>query len=171
MRSTAIILGGILAISVAGNGFQIYLQTKTQFLLDVEVKRNQINEDQINEFILSKRNGFADDTSAIESAKMQGKIEGIVSLVHNANPQQNEISSIWHAGYQRGLEQTEFVGEMKYEQGYAFGFQKGTSENMKSIQTILKSSDNIKGAIESFVNNQTKSVENVEKKEEIKPSK
>jgi hypothetical protein len=171
MRSTAMILGGILAVSLAGNGFQLYRQTRTQFLLDVEVKRSQINEDQINEFILSKRNGFADDTSALEYAKMQGKVEGIISLVHNASPQSNEISSIWHAGYQRGLEQTDFVGEMNYEKGYAAGFQMGTNENMKAIQTILKSGDNVKSAIENFVNNQAKAIANPEKKEEIKPSK
>jgi hypothetical protein len=72
---------------------------------------------------------------------MQGRLDGIASVVYNIHPQQNEISGIWHAGYQRGLEQTNFVEEMGYEKGFSQGFQKGTNENMKAIQTILKSGD------------------------------
>jgi hypothetical protein len=163
-------LGFITVISLAINGIQYYQYTRTNFLLEIETKRNSINQDQINEFILSNRSS-ADNESALEYAKMNGKIEGIQSVVHNANPQQNEISSIWHAGYYRGLEQTDFVGEMKYEQGYAQGFQRGTNENMKAIQTILKSGDNIQSAIKNFVDEQAKKLdENKEIKPESKPS-
>ena len=161
-------LGFIAAISLGANGFQYYQNNRTSFLLEIETKRNSINQDQISEFILSHKNGL-DNESAMEYAKLTGKIEGIQSVVHNASPQQNEISSIWHAGYYRGLEQTDFVGEMKYEQGYAQGFQRGTNENMKAIQTILKSGDNIKSAIENFVQNQTKALESTDKPQDVKP--
>ncbi len=170
MKNSLLIGGTILLFSLCGNGFQYYKQTRTEFLLDVETKRNQINTDQINEFILSKRNGFADDTSGIEFAKMQGRIDGITSLVYNIRPQENEISSIWHAGYQRGLEQTTFVEEMGFEKGFAQGFQKGTNENMKAIQTILKSGDNVQQAIKDFVANQAKNIIETEKPV-AKPSK
>ena len=168
MKSAAVI-GGILLASLAGNGLQYYQNTRTQFLLDVETKRSQINEDQIAEFILSRRNGFADDTSALEFAKMQGRVDGIASVIHNTRPQENEISAIWHNGYQRGLEQTDFVGEMKYEQGYAQGFQRGTNENMKAIQTILKSGDNIQSAIKNFVDEQAKKIDINNDKKDVKP--
>lgn len=151
-------LGFIAAISIAVNGFQYYQNIRTNFLLEIETKRNSINQDQINEFILTNRNS-AETESSLEYTKMTGKIEGIQSVVHNAHPQQNEISSIWHAGYYRGLEQTDFVGEMKYEQGYSQGFQRGTNENMKAIQTILKSGDNIQSAIKNFVEEQSKKLQ------------
>jgi hypothetical protein len=85
---------------------------------------------------------------------MEGHNEAINSLVHKIDPKENMASNIWHMGYYRGLEQTDFVGEMKYEQGFSQGYQKGTSENMKAIHTIMKSGDNIKSAIEKFVENQ-----------------
>jgi hypothetical protein len=157
MKSWATV-GLIAAISLTINGIQYYQNSRTKFLLEIETKRNSINQDQISEFILANRNS-SDNESSLEYAKMTGKIEGIQSVVHNASPQQNEISSIWHAGYYRGLEQTDFVGEMKYEQGYAQGFQRGTNENMKAIQTILKSGDNIQSAIKNFVDEQGKKLE------------
>ena len=165
--------GVILVASLAANGFQYYQNARAWFLLEVETKRGQINQDQIAEFILSKKNGFADDTSVVEFAKMQGRMDGITSVVYNIHPQQNEISGIWHAGYQRGLEQTNFVEEMGYEKGFSQGFQKGTNENMKAIQTILKSGDNVQQAIKDFVANQAKSIADPEPKtkNEVKPNK
>jgi phage-related protein len=48
---------------------------------------------------------------------------------------------------------------MKYEQGYSQGFQRGTNENMKAIQTILKSGDNIQSAIKNFVEEQSRKLQ------------
>ena len=56
---------------------------------------------------------------------------------------------------------------------FSQGFQKGTNENMKAIQTILKSGDNVQQAIKDFVANQAKSIADPEPKtkNEVKPNK
>jgi hypothetical protein len=54
----------------------------------------------------------------MENAKGQGKIEGILSIVNNVKPEENEISSIWHSGYYRGMDQVDYVRTISYEEGY-----------------------------------------------------
>lgn len=148
---------GMLATSLAVNGIQYYRSTKMDLLLEVEKKRNEINTDQINEFILSgNRHNISNDPVYAES---QGYVRGILSVVTKASPQDSEISSIWHNGYERGLSQSEFVGEMQYEKGYQSGFNIGQQETMKALSTIMKSGDNIQSAIKNFVDDQSKKLE------------
>ena len=134
---------------------------------DVEAKRSQINEDMTNEIFMSRFNTI--DNNQIEIAKIQGYNEGILACAFKLDPKESQISNIWHSGYARGLEQTAFVEEMGYEKGYASGFQTGQKENMKAIQTILKSGDNVQKALEKFANElQTKKTEEKETKEPSK---
>jgi len=48
------------------------------------------------------------------------------------------------------MEQTDFVGELQYEKGYGAGFTAGQRENMKAINTIISSGDNIQSALKKF---------------------
>jgi hypothetical protein len=150
MKSYTVFFGFIFAISVAANGIQYFQNIRTNFLLEVENKRSKINDDMIQELTYT----LSEKENNVQMSRMEGYNEAINSLVHKIDPKENMASNIWHMGYYRGLEQTNFVGDMKYEQGYSQGFQKGTSENMKAIQSIMKSGDNIKTAIEKFVENQ-----------------
>ena len=167
---TSFLIGGlfVFAASVAAN-ISLYVDNQRKdFLLNIEKKRSEINNDMIAELTYASQ----EKENNAQIAKMEGYNEAVNGLVNKIDPKESQISNIWHLGYYRGLEQTDFVGELKYEQGYAQGFQRGTNENMKAIQTILKSGDNIKSAIENFVQNQTKSLENSEKPQEsVKPNK
>lgn len=146
------IIGVVLMASIAGNIGQFYSQKRTEFLLQLETKRNEINGDQINEMISSRNGSSAFGNPAIDAqfAENQGYIRGIQSVVNKVTPQESEISSIWHAGYYRGMEQTDFVGELQYEKGYGAGFTAGQRENMKAINTIISSGDNIQSALKKF---------------------
>jgi hypothetical protein len=135
---------------VAIIGFQAYQNYKTSYVAQIETKRSQINEDMTNELLWQKLNQV--DANQMETARMQGYNEGINACAYKLDPKESQISSIWHSGYYRGLEQTEFVGEIQYEKGYSTGFQIGQRENMKAIQTIIKSGDNIQNALENFAN-------------------
>jgi len=167
---TSFLIGGffVFAASVALN-ITFYIENQRKdFLISIENKRSEINNDMIAELTYASK----EKENNAQIAKMEGYNEAINSLVNKIDPKESQISNIWHLGYYRGLEQTDYVGEMRFEQGYAQGFQKGTNENMKAIQTILKSGDNIKNAIENFVQNQSKATENTEKSQEpVKPSK
>jgi flagellar biosynthesis/type III secretory pathway protein FliH len=150
MKSYTVFFGFVFATSLAANGIQYFQNIRTNFLLEVENKRSEINDDMIQELTYNLR----EKENNIQISRMEGHNEAINSLVHKIDPKENMVSNIWHMGYYRGLEQTDFVGEMKYEQGFSQGYQKGTNENMKAIHTIMKSGDNIKSAIEKFVENQ-----------------
>lgn len=178
MKLATTLITGISAaflISAGANTIQYYINTKQEMLLEIEVKRNQINTDQINEFIMTygkSGSAFMDPSQDSKYADNQGFIRGILSVVTKASPQESEISSIWHNGYERGMSQTNFVGEMQYEKGYQSGFNIGQKETMKALSTIMKSGDNIQNAIKDFVDQQSKRIEEkTESKASEKPSK
>jgi hypothetical protein len=51
-------------------------------------------------------------------ARTQGKVEGMVAVSMNLNPEQNHTSAIWHEGYYRGINQAAYVEEQAYISGY-----------------------------------------------------
>lgn len=146
------IFGTIFIASLAANAGQYFSQKRTEFLLQIETKRNEINGDQINEMVANRNGSSAFGNPSIDAqfAENQGYIRGIQSVVSKVSPQESEISSIWHAGYYRGMEQTDFVSEMQYEKGYSSGFQAGQRENMKAINTIISSGENVQNALKKF---------------------
>ena len=154
MRITSIIGIGFsfaLAASVGINVFQ-YQKTDTYSLLnDVNRDRSRINQDSLNEVLLGYMNDIR--TNTLENARQSGKLEGILAVAFRANPAENEHSAIWHGGYERGLSQTDFVGEMQYEKGYQNGMIKGREEYLKSINNILDSKEDFKSALKDFINN------------------
>lgn len=156
MRSPALIIAAVAFFaSLSFNYFQYIAHKKTEFLLNVETTRGKINNDMINELMIQNngRGGFADESNSVKYAETQGFIKGITSVVTRVSPQESEISGIWHAGYERGLSQTDFVGELQYEKGYGAGFSAGQRENMKAINTIVSSGKNIQDALKEFANN------------------
>lgn len=165
MRLSSIVSACLISALVASGAFnwlQYYRGTKIEMLLEIEKKRNEINTDQINEMVLStsrNRSAFADPAQDVLFAENQGYLKGILAVVSKASPQESEISSIWHNGYERGLSQTEYVGEIQYEKGYQVGFNYGQKETMKALSTIMKSGDNIQTAIKDFVDNQVKKLD------------
>jgi hypothetical protein len=138
---------GIIA-SLGLNYYFFSTRQQSNFLKEIETTRSKINEDMTNEIVMSRFNTI--DNNQIEMARMQGYNEGILACAFKLDPKENQISSIWHSGYSRGLEQTAFVEEMGYEKGYASGWQVGQKETMTAIQNILKSGDNIQKALEKF---------------------
>lgn len=162
-------------ISAAANVGQYFVQKRTDFLLQIETKRNEINLDQINEMLVNRGKGsaFGDPSMDTQFAENQGYLRGIQSVVHRVSPQESEVSSIWHAGYQRGMEQTDFVGELQYEKGYSNGFQAGQRDNMKAINTILKSGNDFQGALKNLADELQQKIEKeqIPSKQPQKPSK
>lgn len=100
-----------------------------------------------------------DKENNAQIARMEGYMEAINTCALNLPPKEHYVGQIWHGGYYNGQQQQDFYGEIKYEQGYAAGFTRGQNENMKAIQTILKSGSNIQEAIEKFIKTQDKEEE------------
>lgn len=105
-----------LAISIGANIVQQYKIGNYGMYSDLMNQKDSFTQNGYSELLISHLNGIK--TEQMEVAKNQGKIEGILSVVNNARPEENEISSIWHSGYYRGLNQVEDVRAMAYEDGY-----------------------------------------------------
>lgn len=106
----------ILGISLLINGYQVYRIDSYKSITTIMDQKDRLQQSGYSELLYSQINGYRD--SLIENARGQGKIEGILSIVNNVKPDSNEISSIWHSGYYRGLDQVDFVREVSYEEGY-----------------------------------------------------
>ncbi len=166
MRLTRIIGAGVgiaLTASVGINILQYFQKDKQSFLNEVNRDRSRINQDALNEVILGYMDSVRNNT--VENAKQTGRLEGILSVAYRAAPQDNEYSAVWHGGYERGLEQSKFVGEMEYEKGFAAGLAKGRADYLQSINNILESKEDFKTTLKEFINNQTKLVESQNKQE------
>jgi hypothetical protein len=144
----------ILAVSAGLNLIQFYNNYRISYISEIRKEAGRINSDGFSEVMGAYLQNVRDNT--VDNARQQGKLEGIVSLVHKIPPQESEISSIWHAGYQRGLEQTDFVGEMNYEKGYTAGITKGREEYLKAVNNILNSGNDFKSSLQEFIKNSTK---------------
>lgn len=110
------VLYSVLAISIGANIIQQYQVSKFNFFREAMNQKDSINSSGYQELLMSQIRQVKDEQYNI--AKNQGKIEGILSVVNNAKPEDNEIASIWHSGYYRGLNQVEDVRQMAYEDGY-----------------------------------------------------
>jgi hypothetical protein len=109
-------LAGVLAMSLGVNAYQVYKIDKFGSYSNILDQKDRMIQDGYNELLISHINSLRNDQ--YDSAKSQGKIEGILSTVNNIKPEDNEISSIWHSGYYRGMDQVDYVRTMAYEDGY-----------------------------------------------------
>jgi len=89
-------------------------------LLEVSEKRNELNSDQLNELFLTQFKSL--ENNDVVLAKNQGVLEGLLKTI---NPTQDEMTSsygsIWHDGYEQGLEQNKWVATESYTEGYHLG--------------------------------------------------
>ena len=154
MRITSMIGVGLGVALIASAGINIFQYQKTDkysLLTDVNRDRSNINQDALNEILVRYISDIRNNT--IENARQSGKIEGILSVAFRAIPAENEYSAIWHGGYERGLDQVKFVGDLENEKGYQNGITKGREEYLKSINNLLDSKEDFKSAIKDFINN------------------
>lgn len=107
---------GVLGMSLVVNAYQVYKIDKYKSVADILDQKDRFTQSGYSELLYSHISSLRNDQA--EAAKSQGKIEGILSVVNNAKPEENEISSIWHSGYYRGMDQVEYVRTMAYEDGY-----------------------------------------------------
>lgn len=111
-----LVVYGILALSLAVNAYQVYRIDTYKYVTNILDQKDRLTQSGYSELLYSHINSLKNDQ--LEAAKSQGKIEGILSMVNNIKPESNEISSIWHSGYYRGMDQVEYVRTVAYEDGY-----------------------------------------------------
>ena len=110
------VLYAFLGFSLVVNGYQIYRIDTYKDITNLMDQKDRLQQSGYTELLYSQINSHRD--GMMENAKSQGKIEGILSVVNNIKPEENEISSIWHSGYYRGMDQVDYVRTISYEEGY-----------------------------------------------------
>jgi len=110
------VFAGLFALSLGANAYQVYRIDNYKTYSDLLDQKDRLTQGGYNELLYSHINSLKNDQ--FESAKSQGKIEGILSIVNNTKPEENDISAIWHSGYYRGMEQVDYVRTSSYEDGY-----------------------------------------------------
>jgi hypothetical protein len=93
----------VLAISLGLNGWLYYKHDKLSTVVTLIDQKDKLQQQQMNELTLIMYNKTNDNIA--EVARQQGKIEGMLAVIHNIKPDSNEHSAVWHAGYHRGLDQ------------------------------------------------------------------
>ena len=119
----------LLAIGTVAN-YAIYLQgkvTELENLLQLSDMRSDINESWANDLTWSVMNNQTKDM-----LKQQGRIEGLVSAIDPDT--KNEYSTMWHEGYQRGLDQTEDTIEMVEQRAYKEGYNQALEKSGKTLE-------------------------------------
>ena len=90
----------------------VFIYNQQQILKE----RTKIMEDGYQEITSNYLNQIKNSNNEI--IKNQGKIEGIMAVIFNVKPNENDYSKIWHAGYNAGSEVADFTEYSAYESGY-----------------------------------------------------
>jgi hypothetical protein len=90
----------------------MFLYNQQQILKE----RTKIMQDGYQEITINYLNQIKNSNN--EMIKNQGKLEGIMAVMFNLKPSENDYSKIWHAGYNAGAEVSEFTEYSAYESGY-----------------------------------------------------
>ena len=104
----------VLVMSVVAH-YTVYLQGQNSTLKQMVQMANlhaKISEEMSDEILYNNVLNLNNDNK--EMLTQQGKIEGILAVMRN----EEEYSTSWHEGYERGLNQTEDMLSMEYERGY-----------------------------------------------------
>lgn len=92
-----------LVCSTAVNGWLYYKHERLATIVTLIDQKDRLQQQQMNDFTMIMYNRT--NENIVEVAKQQGKIEGMLSVIHNQKPESSEANQIWHAGYYRGLDQ------------------------------------------------------------------
>lgn len=125
-----VVLATLLAVGTLAN-YSVHLHGKVgalENLLTLAEMRSDVNTEWANEVTWSAIHG-----STKEMLKEQGKIEGIVSVVSPDNDKSDYFSTVWHEGYERGLNQNEDMVLSAEESGYVKGYKEALTSVGKSI--------------------------------------
>jgi len=110
MKSWAIL--AVVMISVFVNMVQWWKIETLEVISKAQIVEEQINDDNFRDLL----SGLLKNDSQ-ESIKNQGKLEGMITVISNKKPDDTEFNQIWHAGYQRGLDQTKDTYEIAFKKG------------------------------------------------------
>lgn len=106
----------VAAGSIGYNLVQLYEINRLNMIREIARQKETLLNDGYNEVLMSRISEMRDNVA--EVARAQGKVEGMVAVSMNLNPEANHTSAIWHEGYYRGVNQAAYIEEQAYISGY-----------------------------------------------------
>lgn len=106
----------VVTCSIAYNIYQTTQITRLQQINELVKAKESLVNDSFNEILMARISELRENINEVN--RNQGKVEGMVAASMNIAPEQNQISSIWHEGYYRGIAQSAMVEESAYISGY-----------------------------------------------------
>lgn len=103
---------GVVGISLVANGIQWWKIENLEIISKAQIVEEQINDDNFRDLL----SGLLKNDN-LEGMKNQGKLEGMLTVIANKKPDDTEFNQIWHAGYQRGLDQNKDTYDIAYKKG------------------------------------------------------
>ena len=114
---TASIFAAVIAAgSVGYNIVQQYEINRLNTIKELARQKESLLNDSFNDMLMNRISEMRENIA--EVARTQGKVEGMVAVSMNLNPEQNHTSAIWHEGYYRGVNQAAYIEEQAYISGY-----------------------------------------------------
>ena len=93
----------VLVASLIYNGWTYYQNYRFHQFLDLVNQKDRLQTDQMNEITVMMYNKT--NENIMEVARQQGKLEGMLSVIHGQKLDLSEHSQVWHSGYNRGIDQ------------------------------------------------------------------
>ena len=114
--SIVVLVGLLAATSVGYNMVQRTEINRLNTIKELVQQRESLVNDSFNEILMGRISELRENIADI--SRNQGKVEGMVAVSMNLNPETNHTSAIWHEGYYRGMAQTGYIEESAYIAGY-----------------------------------------------------
>lgn len=112
----ALVAGFFAATSVGYNIAQQVEISRLNTIKEIAKQKESLMNDSLNEVIMNRISELRENIA--EVSRSQGKVEGMVAVSMNLNPETNHTSAIWHEGYYRGIGQAAYIEESAYIAGY-----------------------------------------------------
>lgn len=109
-------IGLIIFSSIVVNAYQGYQIYQFKNLQNDLSQKNKIVDERFDEIVLSYLEKIKSSQDNI--LKDQGRLEGILAVVNNFNPDENIHSALWHDGYNSGESVNDVNAQLSYEEGY-----------------------------------------------------
>lgn len=111
-----VFIGLAIFSSFVVNAYQGYQIHQFKNLQKEIVQKNKLFDEQFDEVVIAYLEKIK--TTQDNILKDQGRLEGMLAVVHNFNPDENLYSAVWYDGYNSGELNSETATELSYEDGY-----------------------------------------------------
>lgn len=155
MRQRNYILMFVIGALGLWAGYSQYRADRANELQKIATESARLADRDAMDALLTVTSNIRENT--VENAKLQGRIEGMISVSVNLPPESNATSGVWHDGYQRGMSQTKFIEELAYERGYHAATNDGVcpagKDNLEKRVSASWASDQTQQQLDTYANN------------------